>query len=321
VKRAGPIFISGRQHSGNTVVAVLLSRVPACFAQIDENSFFEHRRIVDRVRDATARAQRVFQLMRLEYDEARVRTLDHLRNVAEASPGITALELYREGMDFATRCAGKQFWAQKATSYVFYAREILSSMPDARFLYLIRNPYDIVTSRKRRYPDRERIWGTVTSWNKGLRIARSLTAAFPGRVKLLRYEDLTDEPEHAVQDLLGWIGEPFDHSLLDVPHVNRSETRYSLIGDGKGLNRTRVNYYLENLSDAELAGVDFLVDSDLLDSCYGDLPHKSRRLGLRARAAGAALALSGPMRYGIDYARRLRHDPSLLITRTMRRLS
>ena len=316
----GPIFVSGRQHSGNTVVAVLLGRLPGCFAQIDENAFFEHRRLVDNLQDAASRAERVFELLRLEHELARTPVQEHLRRLAGDRSQITALELYREGMDFAARFAGERFWVQKATSYIFYGHEILSSMPDARMICLVRNPYDIVASRKRRYERRERIWSTMISWNKGMTIARSLEAEFPDRLRLLSYEDLTSRPQETVRSLVAWIGEPFDPAYLDVPHVNRSETRYSLVGDGKGLNRTRVNYYVDNLSQAEIAGIDLLADRKLLDSFYPSLPHRSRRIGVVARMSGLGLALRGPMRYGIDYASRLWRNPSLLMARTIRRL-
>src|SRR5262245_14500515 len=75
----GPIFVSGRQHSGNTVVAVLLGRLPGCLAQIDENSFFEHRRLVDNLPDAASRAERVFELLRLEHEDTRVPVHEYLR--------------------------------------------------------------------------------------------------------------------------------------------------------------------------------------------------------------------------------------------------
>jgi hypothetical protein len=230
----GPIFVSGRQHSGNTVVAVLLGRLPGCLAQIDENAFFEHRRLVDNLQDAASRAERVFELLRLEHDGARAPVHEHLRRLARDRPRITALELYRDGMDFAAHFAGKRFWVQKATSYIFYGHEILSSMPDARMICLVRNPYDIVASRKRRNERRERIWSTMVSWNRGMTIVRSLEAQFPHRLRLVSYEDLTSRPEETVRSLVAWIGEPFDPACLDVPHVNRSETTYSLSGDGKG---------------------------------------------------------------------------------------
>jgi hypothetical protein len=275
---------------------------------------------VDKLTDPAARAERVFQLLRLEQESTRAPTWEHLRHLASERPRITALDLYREGMDVATRVAGKRYWVQKATSYVFYAREILSLMPETRLIYLVRNPYDIAASKKRRHKERERIWNTMVGWNKGMRIAVSLADEFPDRFRIIRYEDLTARSEDTVRSLMEWIGEPFDPSYLDVPHVNRSETGYSLTGDGKGLNRSRINYYVENLSHAEIAALDFLANGSFLDKWYPGLPHRRHSISLGSKLVGAMLAASGPLWYGFNYACRLWRQPTLLVARTTRRL-
>lgn len=81
---SGRSFISGRQHSGNTVTTCVFGMVPECFAGL----------------------------------------------------------------------------VQQATSYIFYAQGILRLMPDARFLYLLRNPYDICASEKCRAPRK----GSTLGW-------------------------------------------------------------------------------------------------------------------------------------------------------------
>lgn len=315
-----PVFISGRQHSGNTVLSAILGRVPECLAQLDENAFFEYRALVDRVKTAQERAEKVFDLLRLEDERLREPTLDHLRWLARERPRVSALELYREGMSYGATRLGRRFWVQKATSYIFYGQEILASMPDARLIYLVRNPYDIAASKKRRHEQRERIWNTMVGWNKGLRIAQALAAEYPDRLRVVRYEDLTRRPEETVRSLMTWLGHSFHTEYLDVPHVNRSETRYSVTGVGNGLYQSRINYYRDNLSRAEIAGLDMLADVDLLERFYPGLPHRSHRHSPRAMAKGAALVLQGPLRYATQYLRRYGGRPSLLVARTARRL-
>src|SRR5205085_1557433 len=105
----GPIFISGRQHSGNTVMAVCLGRAPECMAQIDENAFFEYRALIDKEADPAVRARKVFERMKLEALEVREPALAHMLGMAAADRKVGALELYRAGMDFAMRRLGRAF--------------------------------------------------------------------------------------------------------------------------------------------------------------------------------------------------------------------
>ena len=74
----GPIFISGRQHSGNTVTACVFGMVPECFAGFMEGWFFEHRGIVERIKAPAVRARRVADLLRLDDEELTDRTSEAL---------------------------------------------------------------------------------------------------------------------------------------------------------------------------------------------------------------------------------------------------
>jgi hypothetical protein len=316
----GPIFISGRQHSGNTVMAVCLGKAEGCLAQIDENAFFEHRALIDRTSDPAERARKVFTRMKLEAAEVRDATLAHVLALAGERPGATALELYRAGMDFAMRAAGRVFWVQKATSYIFYGREILTAMPDARLLFLVRNPYDIAASKRRRSPGRESIWNTMVSWNKGLRLGQALEREFPDRFMIIRYEDLTGRAEETVSRVFAFLGVPFRPEVLDVPHVNKSETGYSLTGDGKGLNRSRVNNYLKNLRASEIAALDMLADRALVEKYYPGLPHLAHRAGIITRAVGGLRVALGPLHYAFDNMRVLWRGPRYILERSLHRL-
>lgn len=315
----GPVFVAGRQHSGNTVMAVILGRVPGCYSQIDENGFFEQRGIIDRA-PAPQRAERVFETLKLEAVDQREAVREYLHAEAAADPAAEALALYRNAMDFVTRRLGKTMWAQKATSYIFYGREILSSMPDARLIYMLRNPYDIAASKRRRGDGRELVFGTMVSWNKGIRIARSLREEFPDRFLVVRYEDLTGRPDETVRGIFSFLRIPFDPSVLDVPHVNKSETGYSLTGDGKGLNRSRVHYYTGTLTPAIIASLDMLAEMDEVREWYPDLPHLGRSVSAAVKAKAMARVAVSPLQFSWAYATGLKRSPAHLIARSWRRL-
>ena len=314
------ILVCGRQHSGNTVVSVLLGRVPGVYAQIDENAFFEHRPLVEKIRDPLQRARRVHELLGIENDVLREPALAHLRTLAEAHPALSALDLYVRGLDYCCSASSSSVWVQKATGYIFYGDDILTALPDAHMVYLVRNPFDLAASKKRRRPDQEHLWNTMVSWSHGIRVADGLTARFPDRFRTLRYEDLTRDSESTVRALLEFLHLPFDPACLDVPHVNKSESRYTLTGDGKGLSRDRVNYYTGVLGPSEVACLDLLSDRALLRRFYPDLPHYDKKPGRWTRVTAAALAAAGPARYAGDSFRRSARNPGHLIQRTWKRL-
>ena len=316
----GPVFISGRQHSGNTVLTLITGRIDGCLALEQEGLFFEHRGRLDAMKDARSRADWIAGHLYLGNDDLSSRVKEHLGDWASRHPEADALVLYRRAMCFVTETTENRFWIQKATSYIFYANELLTSMPEARFIYLIRNPYDVCASKKNRRPTYEHVVGWVISWNKGIRLARRIARRFPDRVHLVRYEELVAHSERTVRSVCRFIGAPYQPSLLEVPHVNPSEDPYQVQADTRGLTDVRVNRYLDQLSPSECAALDALLDSTALEQFYPDLPHRGRTYSWAARLGAAGLILTGPLRYGFDQIRFARRYGLPLIRRTLRQI-
>jgi len=320
----GPIFISGRQHSGNTVMAVIIGKINGVYAQVDESVLIEQHALVDRIRDPLKRAKRIFELMKLEATEHRPWLQTWLRDRVTEHPRDAALTMYLDAMDAVASRLGDRRWAQKGTSYIFYAREILTTIPNARMIYLVRNPWDLAASRKRRNPGSEPILSTMMGWNRGIRTAEDLHRRHPDRLLMVRYEDLVGQPRESVQRLCDWLGEPFSEALLDIPHVNPAENKYALESDVRGLNTSKTYRYPDRLGPAEIAAMDLLVAryqlEELIGHWYPDLPHRIGEADpLDVRRARRSLR-TAPFRYGWMYLTRFPQRPGHLLSRTLRRI-
>ncbi len=313
------IFVAGRQHSGNTVMTYMLGMSPECYAANVEGLFFEWRGMVDKQREPVRRAELICELLRLEEEDlaAQVRTL--LTAWSEAHPDATSVEVYRQAMLIVTEQTGTRAWARRATSYIFYADDILEQMPEAKIIYLLRNPWDICASRKRRGA----IGGhmpAVLGWNRGFAAATRLQADRPDAFRIVRYEDLVQKPEDTARDLFDFVGLRFDPSYLEVPHLNRSEDGGGRESASRGLNPSRVFYYLDVLSAGEIAAVDAMVRRAMVAEQYPDLPHVPGQAGLGDRVRGWGTILAGPVRIAADQARQLlRHNPAWRIRRLAHR--
>ena len=301
----GPLFISGRQHSGNTVVTMIFGQVPDCFAANVEGWFFEHRGLVEKIRDPAKRARYIVDILRLEDTALAERARQWLVRWHCEHPDAASIDVYRQAMQFVTAGTGKRFWVRRATSYIFYGEQILSLMPEARMLYLLRNPYDVCASKKRRNPREDRFLGWVVSWNRGLRLATGLKQRYPDRFRIVRYEDMVTTPVETMRGIFDFAGVPFQERYLDVPHVNRSEAHETRTSKTRGLNPSRVYYYRGILSPAEIAAVDMLVWKQALQEQYPDLPHRRGAYAPGTRLKALGLLAVSPLRYGVGQAQRL----------------
>jgi hypothetical protein len=315
-----PIFVIGRQHSGNTLLVSILDNHPAVLGLKNEGTFFEHQ---DRLRTLSRQltVKRIAQIIEggTEREDVPRQSLEEHLQRSLRRDGGTPVDLYRRGMRwFASKDEAVQ-WAQKATSYIFYVDSILGAIPDARLIFLARNPLDIAASLKRRGEWRRAlrmVWG----WNRGTAAAVKWTKADPERVRLFRYEDLVQAPRETMREICSFADLEFKDDLLEVPHVNRSETPYNQESDTAGINASRVHYYSDALSPEEEATVRAWTSTELLERCYPDLP-TARECGAIPRILTASQALLGSARtLLVDHVGILASEPRHVFDRIHRRI-
>jgi hypothetical protein len=320
----GPVFISGRQHSGNTVLTVVLSRLPRWYGQSEESTLLERHRLIDAMGDVQLRVAAMVKAIGLEDDTQTQWLHAFIERRWSTSPTMPALTLWREAMDGLTARRGDARWTQKGTSYIFYGRELLEAWPDAQLVYMLRNPWDLVASRRRRNPKMEAVASTLIPWAKGLKLATSLQHDYPDRFRLVRYEDLICDGEATVRGLCAWLQTSFDDDCLDVPHVNPSENPYVLDSETRGLNRSRLYQYVEHLRPYEVAAIDqalgVLGVKGLALKYYRNLPHDIGAHGLFTRLRAWAGLSVAPFRYTWVYLTFLKRSPRHIVARTLRRV-
>lgn len=320
-----PVFVIGRQHSGNTMLATLLGQHPDVYAFTGEGTFFEHW---DTISKSPRTAYRVIQEIEGGRTMKDVADLEDLISGDSQHPLVqffrkeigleqAALELYRHGKQRITEASGAKRWAQKATSYAFYVEDILKSLPTSRLIFLLRNPLDLGASLKRR-GNWARVLRMMWGWNRGVRIMHQWKG--DGRVLLLRYEDLVRKPEPLLRKVCSFAGLSFNEALLEVPHVNRAETPYNTESSAKGLDDSRVYCYRDVLSPEEEAVVRSWADTDRLQSAYPDLPTPrvhgaARQIGLTLQAVGGLIQT-----LAVDHTSSLVQNPRHVLERIRRRI-
>lgn len=304
VSDTSPIFVLGRQHSGNTLLVSALDNLPGVLGLKGEGTFFEDWAELERL-GAEERVRRLADILgrsdaphldaaaRAELERA---LLDHCRS---RPPGadLSARALYAHGMNYLASRRGKRRWAQKATSYIFYVEAIWRAFPEARLIYLLRNPLDLAASLKLRR-EQNALLRMTYGWKKGLRLAAGYEARRPDRFRLVRFEDLVGAPEPTVRQVLDFCGLEFHPACLQVPRVNPAEDPYRMESAERGMDPTRLFRYRQILAPAEEAAVRWSLPQALVESRYpelrsaggtraGSLP---RALWLLARSAAALAA-------------------------------
>lgn len=216
-------------RSGSTFLGDILNAMPANFYHYEPLLQYDIRQIRDRKDGAAAGAvQQLRQLLACNYTGAAMAeylefgaTHNYLFNhntrlwrYCRVRP-----QLCSDAAFLGAFCALHPLQSMKVVRMrLALAGELLGAAELAetvRVVLLVRDPRGVLQSRKHREwcPGRadcdraQRLCGDmVADWHA----ARRLQKRWPGRVKWMRYEDLSVEPYARTQELLGFYGLPFD---------------------------------------------------------------------------------------------------------------
>ena len=108
----------------------------------------------------------------------------------------------------------KKTFLEKTPRHVFFYSEILEYYPDAKFISMIREPKNVVSSILKIPTKRKKSVITVALlYNK---ISNAILNIRPNNnVLVIKYEDLTDQTNIAVRTICEFLNIPYDSKLVD----------------------------------------------------------------------------------------------------------
>lgn len=120
---------------------------------------------------------------------------------------------------------GKRFLVNKTPTDVFVTERIRECWPDARFIFLLRHPASIARSRGVARPQDtvEQNVAMIRKYADALERARSTV---PGLV--VRYEDVTADPEAELRRICAHLDVPFEPQMLEYDRFDHGRYRVGL---------------------------------------------------------------------------------------------
>lgn len=280
-------FIIGSSRSGTTMLARILGRHQDVFTFQELHFFEESWSVGDVEREVTKDEARVvlLQLFSTQRDGYlnRKKNLSYSREVegllnkvySEVNV-VNKHHLFSAFMEYETRNNGAILSCEQTPRNVFYVNEIASLFPDARFIYITRDPRDVLLSQKNRW--KRRLYAeqaiplsvTLRQWMNYHPIVISLLWRKTNTLGVqlserenvihVRYEDILNEPEREVETLCRFLGMKFSPHMLDVDYIGSSLERST--SGNRGIKKNKVGKWRSSdLSNSELYLCDRLTRS------------------------------------------------------------
>lgn len=261
-----PIFIVGTERSGSNLLRLVLDAHPRVVVPHPPHVLRYFRPLEAGYRDAPeALARDVARLVRVH-----VHPWDFAPDEARLARAGGLFDVYADLMEQAREHAGKARWGCKSTFMIDEVEAILARWPDAKLVWLVRDPRDVAASSRRSVFSTFHPWATATLWRDqqatGLRWQAALP---PERLRRVDYERLVAEPEAQLRALCAFLGEDLHPDMLrhfERPAARRSAALSESWGaTGRPITDASVGRWRGQLSEREVALVEH-VAGDVMEA-------------------------------------------------------
>jgi len=241
------IFVVGNSRSGTTMMGRIMGNHPDIYF-LNELHFFEQLATAEELEKYVSDDQAKALLMRLftiqhdgffhQGDPRRYHENAEIVMKAMQKNQLYPLAVFKTFLLHECEQAGKKYPCVHTPRNVFYLKEILALIPEARIINMIRDPRDVLLSQKRRWKRRflgnkhiplkqvVRYWVnyhpiTISKlWNASVRAA-DFHQDHP-HVFHLHFEELVVHPQEKIKQLCEFIGVDYHENMENVPQIGSS---------------------------------------------------------------------------------------------------
>lgn len=152
--------------------------------------------------------------------------------VLDRMNGTSFWQLFKALNDIYAEEKGQAFWFSKEPSMFEHIYEIKMHMPNAKFIYMVRDGRDVAASVLRGGVQASHIYDAANRWVESQRYCMNAFSdpVIKDSTFMLKYEDLITDSESIVKNLMEFIGLDFESSQMEfhqkkeiIKHSSKSE--------------------------------------------------------------------------------------------------
>ncbi len=266
------IFVVGNSRSGTTLIANILGN-NSYVHTFNELHFSEHLWVEKNPfvtkKHAKKILHRLFCSSRVHPFKSckKIRFMDEIEKCLENKTfPVNGLELFRDFLFYETEKKGKKIPCEQTPRNLFYLNAILEFFPEAKIIYMVRDPRDTLLSQKFKwkryfkaknepYPFFEAFRNFINYHPITVSLLWRSSASFiipylsNPNVKCVKFEELIFEPKKIVVEVCDFIEVKFEKKMLDVPYAFSSIYEDE---EKKGFDRRRTGNWEKKLNSAEV---------------------------------------------------------------------
>ncbi len=147
-------------------------------------------------------------------------------------------------------------WGDKKPQHWKYVKTLLNWYPNAQFIHITRNPYDVIASIENWMPDqvigRNIISSHIISawqWNYSENYVRDVFRTVPeSQYTQIMYEELVTSPQDTFEKLMEFLDLDFDKNILDAYLKDKTDINNHNIESAREINNENIGKGLNRFS-------------------------------------------------------------------------
>jgi hypothetical protein len=169
--------------------------------------------------------------------------------------------------------SGKKRWGCKSTFMIHHAEAIYDQFPNAKLIWLIRDPRDVAASSMKSVFNPFHPYYTGLLWKQQQLLGLATEARYgPERIKRLHYESLIEHPQQAIQELCDYLDVVFEETMLEFSQtkeaIKASRLSESWKNATSSVMRDNAGKYRNSLSREKIQAVELVAGALMQDFSY-----------------------------------------------------
>lgn len=271
-QQESPIFIVGMPRSGTT----LISRILSSHSQISiapESHFLNYwmQRFSASLLQDEENFQKFWQVFihseRFGYFECQP---SKLISQIQSTDSNKARSLFSNLLKQYAKKTNKSRWGEKTPVHYAHIYRLLNWYPNARIIYMVRDPRAVAASMQKVPWGGNRIIAYALRWKDSIEHLEKWRE--DSRVKYVKYEQLVSNSSATLDNICQFIGEDFQYQMLMsemIPSEHFSKLYSSewavshLTAAATPINRYSLDKWQEELSNKQIALVEYLTQKSM----------------------------------------------------------
>jgi hypothetical protein len=216
-EQPGPIYIGGLDRSGKTTMAAFLTSHPnIAIPAIGSNMWTYFYGQYGDLKKAANFERCLTAMMRYKHVSVLLPDAERIRREFADGPATYA-RLFALVHIHAAERDGKPRWGVQTGLIERYADQLFDAYPGVKIIHMVRDPRDRYEGSLALWPGgKGRAGGATARWTYSMRLAERNLRRHPDGYKIVRYEDMVQQPERTVREVCSFLGESFDPRMLQM---------------------------------------------------------------------------------------------------------